>query len=63
PAEKEANEFAYRLLMPISMLADDLRNKPVDIEDSEKMRFLAERYKVSLPAVTYRLWLLSEQRV
>jgi len=53
--EIEANGFAAELLMPASMLENDLSGFEVDYEDEELTRWLANRYKVSLQAMGIRL--------
>lgn len=53
--EIEANSFAAELLMPGSMLEDDLSGFEMDYEDEELTRWLADRYKVSLQAMAIRL--------
>lgn len=55
PTEIEANAFAAELLMPKIMLERDLRGHMVDYEDDELIRNLANRYKVSLQAMIFRL--------
>src|SRR4051794_35364169 len=56
PDEIEANRFAAELLMPHSMILNDLRRAIVDVEeDQEEIRSLAERYSVSLQAMTLRI--------
>lgn len=55
PEEIEANYFAAELLMPENMLIDDLKGKKLDIEDDQLIRQLADRYRVSTQALTYRL--------
>ena len=47
--------LAAELLMPESMLLDDLKGKKLDIEDDDLIRELADRYRVSTQALTYRL--------
>lgn len=59
--EIEANGFAAALLMPASMLEEDLAGFEVDYEDEELTRRLADRYKVSLQAMTIRLTTLGFQ--
>lgn len=54
--EIEANEFAAELLMPASFLERDieqLENK--DLLDEDVLKPLADRYKVSVQALTFRL--------
>lgn len=55
PNEIEANAFAAELLMPKAMLERDLSGQVVDYEDDEMLRNLANRYKVSLQAMIFRL--------
>lgn len=55
PIEIEANAFAAELLMPVTMLERDLKGHLVDYEDDELLRILANRYKVSLQAIIFRL--------
>lgn len=57
--ESDANDFAVRMLIPMSMITSDLRGKPVDYSDGEKMRGLSERYKVGTEVMTYRLMRLN----
>jgi Zn-dependent peptidase ImmA (M78 family) len=55
-AEIEANTFAAELLMPAKMLKRDLPKKqPIDYEDDACIRELAERYRVSIQAMVFRL--------
>jgi Zn-dependent peptidase ImmA (M78 family) len=53
--EIEANEFAAELLMPKSMLERDISDAALDLVDDEMIRSLAERYRVSLQAMVFRL--------
>ncbi len=53
--EIEANSFAAELLMPVSMMEDDLAGHEVDYEDGELTRWLADRYRASLQTMTIRL--------
>lgn len=53
--EIEANTFAATLLMPIKFLMLDLDNEIIDIQDSELIQRLAQKYEVSIQAMTYRL--------
>ena len=53
--EIEANRFAAELLMPYEMIMEDLLESDLDIEDEAELRDLAERYGVSLQAMTLRL--------
>lgn len=56
--EKEANFFAAELLMPTSLLEADLRRMKADSshdEDEDIVKDLADRYEVSVQAMTFRL--------
>lgn len=53
--EMEANRFAAELLMPYDMLMTDLEGQEIDMEDAKDVEILAERYKVSIQAMTFRL--------
>ena len=53
--EIEANRFAAELLMPYRMIKEDLRTRRPDIEDEDELRELADRYGVSLQALTLRI--------
>jgi Zn-dependent peptidase ImmA (M78 family) len=55
PEEVEANAFAAELLMPTGMLIQDLGGNPVDYDDDAMLSQLAQRYKVSLQAMIFRL--------
>ncbi|MDB5238265.1 MAG: hypothetical protein JWM46_535 [Candidatus Kaiserbacteria bacterium] len=56
-SEIEANKFAAALLMPAKHLLEDfsLLRKEELMHLDEKISYLAERYKVSREAMTYRL--------
>jgi len=54
--EKEANLFAAELLMPASLIADDIRRIGVlDLHDERRIEELAKSYHVSTQAMTIRL--------
>lgn len=54
--EKEANFFAAELLMPSTLLRQDLAGKRLDLfEDGDALEKLAKKYKVSLQALTFKL--------
>ena len=53
--EIEANRFAAELLMPYDMIMDGLMGSGLDIEDEGALREWADRYRVSLQALTLRL--------
>lgn len=57
PDEKEANYFAAELLMPSRFLAKDIDQRSIDLTADEDgtLLELAQRYKVSTQALTYRL--------
>lgn len=53
--EIEANQFAADLLMPAEFLKRELGNRVIDLADEDILTNLAERYRVSLQAMVYRL--------
>jgi Zn-dependent peptidase ImmA (M78 family) len=53
--EIEANAFAANLLMPASWLRNDLEGASFDLENETQISSLAERYQVSVQAMTVRL--------
>ena len=53
--EIEANRFAAELLMPYDLIKEDLMKYRPDIEDEDELRELADRYGVSLQALTLRI--------
>lgn len=54
--EKETNLFAAELLMPEKFLRQELAGKRLDIlDDSNVLQRLANKYRVSLQALTFRL--------
>jgi Zn-dependent peptidase ImmA (M78 family) len=53
--EIEANQFAAELLMPLGFLREDLESLRLDVETEETIHRLAERYQVSVQAMTVRL--------
>lgn len=57
PTEIDANAFAAELLMPRRFLTRDVQAAPqsLDYEDDEFVRLLADRYKVSVQAMLFRL--------
>ena len=55
PEEIEANRFAAELLMPYQMLLDDLVEYDIDIEDERDLKELAQKYQVSVQALTHRI--------
>lgn len=62
--EIEANTFAAELLMPESLLREDLLTLKLNMEDDKQLLMLATRYGVSTQALTYRLLnLMSRNRI
>jgi Zn-dependent peptidase ImmA (M78 family) len=54
--EIEANQFASHLLMPASLMEEDVRKLGrIDVDDGEAIETLAKRYEVSPQAMTLRL--------
>ncbi len=55
PEEIEANRFAAEILMPYDMIMKHLIEYDIDIEDEKELRGLADKYQVSLQAMTHRV--------
>lgn len=57
PDEIEANAFAAELLMPANLLRKDLDSggELVDLSDDDAMKALANKYGVSVAAMSFRL--------
>ena len=55
PEEIEANRFAAELLMPYEMIKKDLVDFEIDMESEDELKELADRYEVSLQAMTHRV--------
>lgn len=57
PEEIEANRFAAELLMPFDMVLKDLQDHDIDIEGGEgaELKALADKYQVSVQAMTLRI--------
>ena len=55
PIEIEANAFAAALLMPENFLRVDLSDQTFDMYDETAVRRLAQKYQVSVQALTIRL--------
>ena len=53
--EMEANAFAAALLMPTTMVREAFAQQPFDLTEDDALEMLAERFKVSTQAMTYRL--------
>ena len=50
--EIEANQFAAELLMPTELIEKDVKKLPDKVETRNGGRALAEKYKVSVKAMT-----------
>jgi Zn-dependent peptidase ImmA (M78 family) len=55
PEEIQANKFAAALLIPESFLNACIEEEGIDIGDDEQVEGLADRFEVSVAAMTYRL--------
>lgn len=55
PDEIAANTLAAEILMPANMLIRDVSGKALDPESDEAIRRLADKYEVSVQAMTVRL--------
>lgn len=53
--ESAANDFAAGLLVPPSMIKADLKGKKVDYSNGDMLAGLADRYKVGVEVMVYRL--------
>lgn len=53
--EREANNLAAKILMPKNEVKQELRNKPVDINDDTAIKRLAAKFNVSIQALVIRL--------
>lgn len=53
--EREANAFAAALLMPKDLLAKEVKENQLDVSHESAIETLAEKFKVSQIAMTYRL--------
>jgi Zn-dependent peptidase ImmA (M78 family) len=59
--EREANEFAAALLMPVNNIKKEIKKlNGFDLSDSSMIMELAKKYEVSIPAMTFRIINLSE---
>jgi len=58
--DEEANQFALALLMPEKFVRQEVKKLGLfDLEDNKKLKQLADRFKVSIPVITFRLGQLS----
>jgi Zn-dependent peptidase ImmA (M78 family) len=55
PDEIEANRFAAELLMPFDMITADLVERGIDAENEQELKQLAQKYQVSVQAMTHRV--------
>ena len=53
--EVEANQFGAALLMPRSLVQQELKKNDLDLDDEEAITFLAKRFHVSTAAMSNRL--------
>jgi Zn-dependent peptidase ImmA (M78 family) len=53
--EIEANQFAAELLMPEHMIIDTIGRRAIDLENDHLVSELADLFRVSLQAMSYRL--------
>lgn len=53
--EMEANAYAAALLMPTTMVREAFAQQPFDLTEDDALEMLAEKFKVSTQAMTYRL--------
>lgn len=53
--EEEANYFAANLLMPEILIRREANSLELDLHDEDNVRVLANKFNVSLPAMTFRL--------
>lgn len=53
--EREANQFAAALLMPASLLCEEVEKHDFDFGDEEALDLLAKRFQVSTQAMSIRL--------
>lgn len=54
-AERQANEFASCILMPQKALLNYIKNNPIDINDDTSVKIMANRFGVSVQALSIRL--------
>jgi Zn-dependent peptidase ImmA (M78 family) len=53
--EVEANQLGAALLMPRSLVRQEIKKNDLDLDDDEAITFLAKRFHVSMAAITNRL--------
>ena len=55
-AEEEANLLGAALLMPKSVNRREIEQQNLNLDDEEAIRYLANRFQVSIAAIATRLW-------
>lgn len=60
--EHEANVFACCLLMPKSLIEDDIKSG-FDLGNDDMALTLAKKYDVPVNALIYRIWLLNNYKI
>jgi Zn-dependent peptidase ImmA (M78 family) len=60
--EVEANQLGAALLMPRSLVRQEIKKNDLDLDDEEAIAFLAKRFHVSTAAITHRLTTLKMLR-
>jgi Zn-dependent peptidase ImmA (M78 family) len=53
--EVQANRFAEALLMPASLVSEEIRKHDLDFDDEDAFKFLAKRFQVGIAPLTNRL--------
>ena len=53
--EVEANQLGAALLMPRSLVRQEIKRSDLDLDDEEAIIFLAKRFNVSTAAMSNRL--------
>jgi Zn-dependent peptidase ImmA (M78 family) len=53
--EVQANRFAEALLMPASLVSEELRKHDLDLDDEDAFKFLAKRFQVGITPLSNRL--------
>lgn len=53
--EVEANQHGAALLMPKSLVQNEIKSQNLNLDDDEAIDRLAKRFQVSIPAMTNRL--------
>lgn len=53
--EVQANRFAEALLMPASLVSEEIRKHDLDLDDEDAFKFLAKRFQVGITPLSNRL--------